>query len=416
MVENKLFHRNFTLIIIGQIISLLGNATLSFAIPLYLLDRTGSGTIFGVVMAISIIPTILLSPIGGIIADRVNRRNIMVILDFITFIIVLLSIVFIKNTPIFAAATTLILLSIIRSFYQPAVQASIPTITSSDNLLKANSLVNMVNAVSMLIGPILGGFLYGLFGITPIILLASVAFLLSAIMELFINMPFKKKEITTNIFASVKNDFSESILFITKEKPFIAKTIGVAAFMNLTLSSALIIGIPYIINITLGLNSELYGIAQSAIGIGALVGGISVGVFSKKLTHDKFHIPLFLASIFILPIGIALMLNLSAMTSYFVIIISAFLVMACATMFSITAITLVQQVTPNDMIGKVMSFVTTLSMCAQPIGQSMYGALFDKASNHIYVIIFVTVALLIIIVAFSRKIFKSIEVNLQPSL
>lgn len=411
MVENKLFHRNFTLIIIGQIISLLGNATLSFAIPLYLLDRTGSGTIFGVVMAISIIPTILLSPIGGIIADRVNRRNIMVILDFITFIIILFSTAFIKNTPIFAAAATLILLSIIRSFYQPAVQASIPTITSSDNLLKANSLVNMVNAVSMLIGPILGGFLYGFFGITPIVILASVAFLLSAIMELFINMPFEKRVSSSGMFKTVKNDFSESIFFVTKEKPFIAKTIVVAAFMNLTLSSSLNIGTPYILNITLGVSSELYGIAQSALGIGALIGGISVGALSKKLTNDKLHIPLFLASIFILPIGIVLMLNMPTMVSYWIIVISGFLVMACATIFSITAITLVQQITPNDMIGKVMSFVTTLSMCAQPIGQSIYGALFDNVSNHIYIIIFVTVILLIIIVSFSKRIFKSIEVK-----
>ena len=67
-----------------RIISLFGNSILRFALPLYLLDQTGSSALFGSVLAISMIPMILFSPIAGMVADRVNRRNIMVILDFST--------------------------------------------------------------------------------------------------------------------------------------------------------------------------------------------------------------------------------------------------------------------------------------------------------------------------------------------
>lgn len=90
MRENtKLFNKDFSLIIIGQIISLIGNAILRFTLPLYLLDTTGSATLFGSILAIAMIPSILLSPFGGMIADRVNKRNIMIILDFLTAAIML---------------------------------------------------------------------------------------------------------------------------------------------------------------------------------------------------------------------------------------------------------------------------------------------------------------------------------------
>lgn len=83
-MKQKLFKRDFTLVVIGQIISLFGNATIRFALPLYLLNLTGSPALYGMVTACAFIPSILLSPIGGIVADRVNKRNIMVILDFFT--------------------------------------------------------------------------------------------------------------------------------------------------------------------------------------------------------------------------------------------------------------------------------------------------------------------------------------------
>lgn len=82
--RRSLFGRDFVLVAVGQIVSLFGNAVLRFALPLYLLRKTGSPALFGTVTALSFIPMIPLSIIGGILADRVNKRNIMVILDLLT--------------------------------------------------------------------------------------------------------------------------------------------------------------------------------------------------------------------------------------------------------------------------------------------------------------------------------------------
>ena len=75
-MQTKLFRRDFTLVVIGQIISLFGNAILRFALPLYLLRETGSSTLFGVVTACSFAPMVILSMVGGVLADRVNKRDI----------------------------------------------------------------------------------------------------------------------------------------------------------------------------------------------------------------------------------------------------------------------------------------------------------------------------------------------------
>ncbi len=89
MTEQKLFTKNFTFLILGQAISLFGNFILKLALSMYILEQSGSAGIFATILSIATIPTILLSPLGGMIADRANKRNVMVILDGLTGILIL---------------------------------------------------------------------------------------------------------------------------------------------------------------------------------------------------------------------------------------------------------------------------------------------------------------------------------------
>lgn len=126
-MEKKLFSKDFTLVVIGQIISLFGNAAVRFALPLYLLNLTGSSALYGTVMACAFIPSILLSPVGGIVADRVNKRNIMVTLDFFTAAVILIfSLCMDVGNLAVPVTVTMMLLYGIAGAYQPSVQASIP--------------------------------------------------------------------------------------------------------------------------------------------------------------------------------------------------------------------------------------------------------------------------------------------------
>lgn len=75
MKKEKLFTRNFTLLILGQVSSLTGNYTLKFALSMYVLEQTGSASIFAGMLSAALLPTVLLSPFGGILADRANRQT-----------------------------------------------------------------------------------------------------------------------------------------------------------------------------------------------------------------------------------------------------------------------------------------------------------------------------------------------------
>lgn len=161
--RTSLFNRNFILVVIGQIISLFGNSILRFALPLYLLNKTGSSSLFGVVTACSFLPMIILSIFGGILADRANKRNIMVILDFFTAAIIFVFYLFLGKLPdIPLFITVLMLLYGISGAYQPTVQSSIPLLVPKNRLISGNAIINQVNTLSGFLGPVIGGIMFGI--------------------------------------------------------------------------------------------------------------------------------------------------------------------------------------------------------------------------------------------------------------
>lgn len=408
--KSKLFHKDFILVLLGQIISLFGNAIIRFALPLYLFNMTNSSVIYGVATACSFIPMIVLTPMGGMIADRVNKRNIMVILDFSTAGIILLFQIFLGRVDLVVLLiTTLMILYGIQGVYQPTVQASIPLLASEKNLITANACINQVNALSGLLGPALGGILFSFYGLRPILVIGGICFFSSAVMELFIVIPFKKNKENLKIKAMIKHDFKESMHFIQKEKPVLWKGIGIVSAFNLFLSSLIIISSMVIIKDILNMPDQMYGYAQAVQAAGGLCGGIFVGIFANKLKINKVHILLLLCSLTLVPIGVVLLLQLSSNIVYIVLMLCCFMLMAVASMFSIQLLTFIQGQTPAHLVGKVISWVLALSMCSQPIGNALYGYLFKIGSELSYLIIFGAAFVCVIIAICSKKIFGMIS-------
>lgn len=408
-MKDKLFTRDFSLVVIGQIISLFGNSILRFALPLYLLNETGSASLFGIVTACSFIPMILLSPAGGIVADRVNKRNIMVILDYVTSgLIVLFTAALGHVSLVLLLIVTLMILYGIQGAYQPAVQASLPALLSSNRLLSGNAVINQVNALANLIGPVAGGALYGFYGIRPILYVSIACFLFSATMELFIHIPFEKPQKGSSVFSIVKQDLSESFRFIRTEQPVIGKGILIVCAFNLFLSALLIVGLPVIITQFLHMSSQLYGYSQGALALGGLMGGILTGVFAKRLNIQNVHFLLLLSGAALLPMGIVLNLDLLPMAAYTTITVCSFFMMACSTIFTVQMLSFVQTMTPHHLIGKVISCIMALSMCSQPLGQAIYGVLFDVLGHQSYFVIYGACAVCCLISWESRKIFRTI--------
>ena len=410
-MDQKLFSKDFMLVIIGQIISLFGNATIRFALPLYLLNLTGSSALYGTVTACAFIPAILLSPIGGIVADRINKRNIMVILDFFTATVILAFSLLINEVNLILLLTiTLMLLYGIASAYQPSVQASIPALVNQDNFMVANSIINTISSFASLIGPVLGGVLYSAYGLNPVLWVCVVCFIISAIMEIFIKIPFQKQTSNDNILKIAKTDFTESIRFIRKEKPVIGKTLLVIYGINLFLSAMIIVALPYLVTEVLNLEAsqanKLYGFAEGALAAGGLIGGISAGIFANKLSIHKSGNLVIACAICVFPISAALILFSSGMINYIVITLCCFFIMIFSTIFTVQMMSFIQTETPQNLIGKVIAVILTVSMCAQPLGNALYGILFEVCRGYEYTVVLFSGIISLIIAISTRNIFK----------
>lgn len=165
MQRKQLFTRDLTILVVGQVISLFGNAVLRFALPLYLLRQTDSAALFGAVTACAFLPMVLLSFLGGGIADRVNKRDMMVVLDFVTAGLTAVLCLTMGHLPVVPLLVTgLMLLYGISGAYQPAVQASLPLLVPQEGLVRANAVVNMVSTLAGLLGPVLGASCLGPLG------------------------------------------------------------------------------------------------------------------------------------------------------------------------------------------------------------------------------------------------------------
>lgn len=412
-MNTKLFSKDFTLVVAGQVISLFGNAAIRFALPLYLLNLTGSSALYGTVTACAFIPAILLSPIGGIVADRVNKRNIMVILDFFTAAVIIAFFLLMNKVNLILLLTvTLMLLYGIAGAYQPSVQASIPALINQDNFMVANSIINTISSFASLIGPVLGGIVYSAYGLEPVLLVCTVCFILSAVMEIFIKIPFQKQASGGSIFKTAGTDFTESIRFIRKEKPVIGKGLLVVCGINLFLSAMILVALPYLVtevlNIEASQANRLYGFAEGALAAGGLSGGIGAGIFADRLAIHRSGNLVVACAVCVFPISAALILFSSGMINYIVITACCFAIMVFSTIFTVQMMSFVQTETPQNLIGKVIAVILTVSMCAQPLGNAFYGILFELCRGYEYAVVFFSGVVSLIIAVSARNIFKGI--------
>ncbi len=408
--KSTLFKRDFTLVVIGQIISLFGNAILRFALPLYLLRETGSSALFGIVTACSFAPMVVLSMIGGVLADRVNKRNIMVGLDFCTAVLILifyLSLGKLPTVPLFIAV--LMLLYGISGTYQPSVQASIPLLVSSEKLMAGNAVINQVNTLSGLLGPVIGGIMFGMWGIYPILILSIGCFAFSAVMEIFIHIPHEKRIRESGILTVVGNDLKESYQFVKTEKPIFFSVVFLISIFNLILSSVMIVGTPILITQVLKMSDTMYGFTQGALALGGLCGGILTAAIAEKLKLKNSYILLLVCAASVALMGISLIFHIPAILSYWVITLMSFTAMGASTLFVVQIYTMVQEQTPPQLVGKIMAALISIAMCGQPIGQAIYGVLFDIFESRTWIVLIAAAVAAFLISLYSKKIFSQLE-------
>lgn len=388
-MQSKLYHKNFNILVLGQIISLFGSSIQRFALSLYLLDLTGSASIFASILAISMIPIVLISPIAGILADRGNKKKLMVALDLISGLLLVFyaGIVLQGKDHVVIIALVMILLSTLSTIYQPVVNTCIPILVADEHLVKANAIIQQVASLSNFLGPIFAGMLYGLFGITGVILLNMISFLFSAIMELFLDIPHTKGEQKESFKQVFLTDMKESYQYLRYKNPIVLRMLLFSGFYNLFLVPVFSIAAPYLIKVTFGLSAEVYGIAEGMIALGMIMGGAIITWKPNRFHIKRVHRLLYMTSLAMLMMGGSVWLfqlgKGSALFSVMIFTLFGMVIMGVLGIANVLSAAYLYHEVEGSMLGKILAFGSAFATLCIPLGQILFGELIENFVGHI---------------------------------
>jgi MFS family permease len=401
MNTKLLKQKDFLLLIQGTLVSNIGTLMQEFALALYVLKITGSGAKFASVLAITLIPQLILGPFMGVFADRFDRKKIIVILDLMSGIAVGITAIIFKLN----GALTLpyiyglvILLSLISLLFSPAMGAILPSIIKKEELLDANSIKSVINSVGSIISPILAGFIFGLYGMFIVLVINSISFILSAISEMFINVPKSKVKHSKFSTKEFMNDFTTGLKFTASKRSILA-IIFVALIANFALNPLCNVGFPYIVKNVFKCSDFQYGIFQGILLSGMLIGPFICTSFLKNVSFKKIltinigiiGIVIGIVAAVVSPLYVSLFET--SFIPYVTLILLSVVMVILISIINIFIGTMFQKEVPVDMMGRVGSVMNTLCMAIAPIGQILFGVLFD--TQAVYVV--VSIASLILI-------------------
>jgi MFS family permease len=181
--------RNFALLWLGQLISQIGDMVLLIGLPFYVYQLTGSLVQTGLMYIVETVPRILLGSLAGVFVDRWDRRWTMIISDVGRAGLLPLLLLVRSPNELWLVYVVAFLQSVISLFFAPALSAATPALVDEQHLVAANSLHSLSESLMRFIGPPLGGALLALVGLTGVVLVDTISFLLSASMILLITIP-----------------------------------------------------------------------------------------------------------------------------------------------------------------------------------------------------------------------------------
>jgi len=395
-VSVKLWNRDFFLLWQGQFVSMAGDIAYQIALGFWILAETGSTAIMGTLMATSMIPRILISPAAGVMVDRANRRNILVLMDLIRGVVISLIAIaaYTDRLEIWMVFAGGIAIGICGAFFNPAVSSVIPDIVHKTKIVQANSVFGMVQSLSSIVSNSAAGFLYALFGAPFLFLFNGISYLFSSITEVFIRVPKIERESKTTRFM---DDFKSGLKFVWGFTA-LKQLMYITAAFNFFLSVAFVLLLPmFEQNESLG--PKGYGIVAALFTAGMFA---SLIVTSTRQIEPRKRLRYFIPSLFIFGLSFAFVpLYLSVPVIGSLMFISG---VAC-TFINMFVIATMQIVIPQEMRGRVFALLGSLIPAFMPLAYIIGGVLAEFIPIRIlFVSSFVIVLVLSVPMSLSKPI------------
>lgn len=369
--------RNFAFLWIGQIVSMLGDWMLFVALPFYIYALTGSTLATGVMFIVQTIPRLCFGSVAGVFVDRWNRKYTMLVTNLIQALVLMLLFLVHSQGLIWIIYVFAFIDTTVSQFFSPASSALIPQIVDEEHLLAANSLNSTSQELTRLIGPFLGGMLFGLFGLGSVVITDTISFLFSFLMIALLVVPARAIAVEEK---AAKSGASVGVAKIWHEW---LDGLGIVKREQLVMAVFIVIGVAMIgegiieVVLTGYVKTVLHGDAlvlgwlMSAQAIGGIIGSLLVVRVSKWL-RPALLIPicglLFSGFLVVLALVHVIVLILPGMTLAGAVIIG----------FFVPQITLLQTSVANEYQGRIFGAFGAIQAITMLVGMVLASGLSDR--------------------------------------
>ena len=358
--------KNFYKLWLGELISNIGSGMTAFALSVYIYEKTGSVSYVSLITLLSFMPSIILSPIGGLLADRYDRRLLMIIGDLFSG----LGLVYIlwniqagekSIVPIFVGIT---FSSIFTSLLEPSYRATLTDILDEENYAKASGLIQAAGSAKYLISPVIAGMILSVADIRVILLLDILTFITTCLMIFLV-----RKSMNSETQNYKKDSFKGLLegLFIIKENRGVYFLVIIMFFVCFFMGFIQILIRPMILALS---SVKTAGIMESLCAVGLLIGSLWIGIAGIKKNYSKIlAVACFFCGIFMSMTGVNENLN--------IIGISTFLFFSTLPFMNSCADVLVRVSIPNELQGRVWGLISLITQMGTVVAYIISGIMAD---------------------------------------
>ena len=398
--DNKTF-RSYLFFWVGQVVSIFGSSIVFFVLVWWITDTTEDPIAISTATFTYFIPMIIFSPIAGIVADRYDRRKLILLVDslqaFSTFILILF---FIFNLLQFWILLVFVATrSICQAFHSPTANAIIPTMVPKEKLSRINGINFLFTSFVNVIGPVVGGFLLLFFTVQEALWIDVITFLIALIPLLLIKIPRVKQLPEKHERDSFYTSFKEGVNIIHGISGLFSMMIAFMILNFLAQPQGTLMA--YFIKVDHGGTVLVFSLVSMAFNIGMVIGGITTSV--KKNWKHKMRM-IYVAYI-IMSIR-SILLATTPTGNIPLLMIYAIIIGVTGPIINSLYFTIIHLKVPHDKVGRVISIDTTLSFVAMPLGTLLAGPLANAIGTPI---LFLISALLVFITITMIYIFSSVR-------
>lgn len=384
----KLYKRiDLYALLVSGITGQMASDLLQFMLSLYVLEITGSGTIFASLISVIILPRLILSPIAGVVGDRVDRKKFLILVHLFNAALIsgvglfILSRGTLSLTLVYAFV---IVLEMAELFYHSCSVAVAPSLFAKDELASINSITSMTMTLSGIVSPILAGILYGRISFSLLFFITAALYVLAALAKLLLKLPAHEKPSGPLTIENTLEEMKEGFRFLG-ENPFFKKLIFTATAVNMFLGPFFNVVWTYTVRERMALSPELFGLSQSIMVTGMFLGGLFSMVIVKKLSLGRLFgntLIAFGALVTLAAIGYTVLYHWRAQTmlTFWMLTAVLFLLSLVSVNLNVALGTISQRVIPLNKMSRVSSVSGMLAMMAIPVGSMVYGWMVDHLS------------------------------------